>query len=470
MSFRRGLSVVAMLVGASGVWALAPFDDPFPHLDHEGLFPLCEGCHRGIETGIEEDVYPDPATCTQCHDGDREKRVEWATASRRPSNLVFSHREHQESVQQAGDSTECGTCHQYPSEKDRMAVTPAGAEACLTCHAHDAPDHLSYERNCLACHDPVWQATDLTATRLGDFPEPDGHSALEFISEHGDLGGIARSVCATCHSRESCERCHVNASSLPEIADLGRDTRILESVRDKPPEYPEPTDHERSGWEWSHSARALDDTGGCANCHTQSSCTACHRDVAIPEVASLPVSVPDGPSGVQLETESIRVHRIGFETDHGARAATDERSCSGCHEPTTCVACHDGPTRPEFHVGNVLEMHASDAYSNATDCASCHSTEVFCRGCHIGVGLASQGRLDVAFHNSRPFWLLGHGEAARQGLEGCVTCHSQVDCAQCHSARGGWRVSPHGPGFDGDRAEAANRGACLLCHFGGVEP
>ncbi len=470
MSLRRGVPLLAMLICASGVWALVPFDDPFPHIAHEGLFPLCEGCHRGIETGIEADIYPDPGTCTQCHDGEREKRVEWTTASRRTSNLVFSHQEHRTSLQQVGDSAECGACHRDPGDADRMAVAPATSEACLTCHAHEAPDHLSYERNCLACHEPVWRAANLTAARVSDFPEPEGHRELQFISEHGGLGDAAPTACATCHSQESCTRCHANASSVPGITDLGRDTRILELVRDKPPEYPEPADHENSGWEWSHSARAVEDTDGCANCHTRSSCAACHRGMAIPEVASLPVSVPGGPPGVQLETESIRVHRIGFETGHGARAATDEQSCSGCHEPATCVACHDGPTRPEFHVGNVLEMHASDSYSNATDCASCHSAEVFCRGCHAAVGLASQGRLDVAFHSSRPFWLLGHGEAARQGLEGCVTCHSQIDCAQCHSARGGWRVSPHGPGFDTDLADAANRGACLLCHFGGVEP
>ena len=58
------------------------------------------------------------------------------------------------------------------------------------------------------------------------------------------------------------------------------------------------------------------------------------------------------------------------------------------------------------------------------------------------------------------------GGSAR--LEGCTTCHSQVDCTQCHSAVGGWGISPHGPGFDPDRAMSASREGCVACHRAGV--
>ena len=60
--------------------------------------------------------------------------------------------------------------------------------------------------------------------------------------------------------------------------------------------------------------------------------------------------------------------------------------------------------------------------------------------------------------------------AARQGLEGCAGCHTQSSCTQCHSARLGWRISPHGPGFDAERLRQANPLTCRLCHPGGAQP
>ena len=228
--------------------------------------------------------------------------------------------------------------------------------------------------------------------------------------------------------------------------------------------YPEPDDHETSDWSWDHAAEALSNVSGCANCHTQPSCKTCHLEVSNARVAALPFPVPDGAQGVEFEVAAREVHWGGFARSHGAQAASGEAGCLGCHTQDTCTACHEGSGRPAFHQGNFLEMHGPEAYGNQSDCATCHNPEVFCRTCHQAVGLASQGGLDVAFHSSRPFWLFGHGVAARQGLEGCVTCHSQVDCTQCHSSVGGWGISPHGPGFDADRAAGASREGCVLCH------
>ena len=70
-------SVGSAAVGRSvGVRALAQVADSFPHADHEGLFPLCAGCHVGIETGVRDNFYPDPSVCARCHDGQREPTVE----------------------------------------------------------------------------------------------------------------------------------------------------------------------------------------------------------------------------------------------------------------------------------------------------------------------------------------------------------------------------------------------------------
>ena len=115
-------------------------------------------------------------------------------------------------------------------------------------------------------------------------------------------------------------------------------------------------------------------------------------------------------------------------------------------------------------MANYRERHGADAYGYESECVSCHNTEVFCRSCHAGSGLASEGKLDVAFHTSQPFWLLGHGQSARQRLESCTTCHTQTDCARCHSTIGAWRINPHGPDYDGTRAQSRNEFNCLQCH------
>ncbi|MCA9768685.1 MAG: hypothetical protein KC485_07710, partial [Gemmatimonadetes bacterium] len=60
--------------------------------------------------------------------------------------------------------------------------------------------------------------------------------------------------------------------------------------------------------------------------------------------------------------------------------------------------------------------------------------------------------------------LVGHGQAARQSLESCVSCHVERDCTVCHSAQGGRRFNPHGPGFDAERLRRRNPEMCIACH------
>jgi hypothetical protein len=139
-------------------------------------------------------------------------------------------------------------------------------------------------------------------------------------------------------------------------------------------------------------------------------------------------------------------------------------TCSGCHAQTFCADCHAGENKRRFHPANFAMRHSADAYGRETNCASCHNTEAFCRDCHREGGLASRGRLDVAFHTAQPLWLLQHGRAARQGLESCASCHEQRDCMACHSTTG-WGVNPHGRDFNADRMAKKAGVSCGFCHL-----
>ena len=313
MSGRVGVAVLAFVASTSGAWALAQVVESFPHADHEGLFPLCAGCHDGIETGVAEDLYPDPSSCTTCHDGVREDTVEWSGPTPQPSNLIYSHPDHDELLADAGESADCVTCHQEVDAEVRMAVGGARWDTCLTCHVPEPPQHLAYVNECAVCHTSIWDATELSMARLEAFPQPDDHSP-SFILEHARLDVVGQATCATCHARESCERCHANAGAVPAIASLERDARVAMLIRGIPAEYPVPVEHQASDWAWNHSA-AGDEIGSCANCHTQPSCTACHTERVNAQVAELPLGGPAGPPGVSVGDPDGRVHRGRFRRD-----------------------------------------------------------------------------------------------------------------------------------------------------------
>ena len=467
MRVRLVVAALGLVASGSGVWALAQVADSFPHADHEGLFPLCAGCHVGIETGARDDFYPDPSVCARCHDGQREPTVTWSGPTPEPTNLVFFHTDHEALVAETGESTDCVTCHQEVDAEVRMAVAGPRSDTCLQCHAHEAPQHLAYARDCAACHTSIWQATELSVARLEAFPQPDDHASPTFLFEHGQFDAVAQASCATCHARQSCERCHANAEAIPSIASLGRDGRIASLVRGTAAEYPVPAEHRTLDWAWSHAVTGDVGIGSCANCHTRPSCTACHVERVNAQIEGLPLPETGGPPGVSVVDPDRRVHRDDFALTHRSLAAAREESCLGCHVEETCISCHDGSDTPVFHERNFLEVHAPAAYRNQTDCASCHTTEVFCKACHQAVGLTSV-EANVVFHDRNPTWLFGHGAPARVGLEGCVTCHSQADCVRCHSAFGGWGINPHGPGFDPVRAAEANRSGCVICHRGAL--
>lgn len=440
-------------------------DPGFPHARHEGLFPGCELCHAGVAAGSAGDRYPAPERCAGCHDGSVQPVVSWRGPSRSPSNLAFDHGRHAEELARTSREATCGACHAEPGSPGRMLVGRPTPQRCLACHEPAADTHLGLSGGaCAGCHVPLAGAPDLEPAWIATLPRPSTHRAPAFLSEHGEGAGSAQ--CALCHARESCERCHMNGERLPAVRSLPRDPRVAALVEAKAPEYPRPTSHDDASWSWSHGELVGGDAASCANCHARESCTSCHLGGGTPAIAALPQPPADDRRGVSVERPGRRLHRAGFGRDHGTEAAAGTASCESCHAASTCQSCHTAQAEPAFHAGNFLERHGSDAWGADTRCASCHNNELFCRACHATAGRTPRSGSAAVFHDSQPFWLLGHGRAARQSLEGCTTCHSQAACAQCHSATGGWGVSPHGNGFDPRRAERSNPIVCQRCHLG----
>jgi hypothetical protein len=437
----------------------------FPHVKHERLFPVCESCHAGVTGDRAEPGFPEPALCARCHDGERKPRVSWQAAAPKQSMLSFAHAPHDSASSRAADTPTCQSCHALDDSGRRMAVGAASADHCVACHAHRATEHMADAVLCSRCHLPLADVRTLGANRIAAFPQPDWHRAPDFISSHGLMAAPADATCAVCHARETCERCHANADRLPLVQALRSDARVGALEAGRTPLYPTPESHLDTRWRSEHGRDARRSITSCGNCHTTPSCTRCHTGTsgrAAVALQALPAAVAGGAQGVDPARIAGSVHGTDVKLEHGALAASGRLVCAQCHAQSQCASCHAAADSRAFHLPNFAERHAVDVFSGRGECQACHSTETFCRACHAQAGVAAKN-MNASFHDGQPMWVLSHGQAARRALEACASCHSQSDCVRCHSATGGWGVSPHGPGF-GSRGDLRSTASCRLCH------
>lgn len=438
-------------------------EQPFPHERHEGLFPLCTGCHAGIPTGDPSQYYPDPSACAGCHDGVREVRISWQGPHERVNNLKFVHSQHDQDLADAGDPPQpCASCH-VPAGGGRMAVSDSiQLDTCWGCHAHQASQH-QVDAQCSTCHVPLTE-TSFDLPRIESIPEPSDHDAPSFLgTDHGRLVQQDASRCATCHTRQRCVACHVdtNRQAITEFP-AAPETMALPVMT---AEYPTPETHASSDWLASHGTQASRDA--CATCHTRNDCVTCHVEPIPDVIAALPSRDSVRAPGAEIQARAPESHgRMFFMESHPTLAAAGDASCSTCHEESFCVSCHDGPVKGGYHPPEFLSRHQAEAFGRDAECSNCHNTEVFCRACHVENGLTGTGRLGPGYHDANPLWLLRHGQAARQNLESCASCHKQIDCTQCHGVLGAFKVSPHSASFDAERAWARSPRTCLACHVG----
>lgn len=449
--------------------ATAQEEERFPHEDHAGLFPLCTGCHEGAESGIPEEMHPEPAVCVECHDGRQEELVFWRGPTEQPTSLRFHHGEHASAMR--GDAgrdapLSCTGCHAR-SGAPRMSVQRAVSGRCLECHAHRAPDHY-VDAACTTCHRPLAR-TRLPGDRIAALPEPRTHDQPEFLARiHAERAEENLTSCTTCHTRERCTSCHVDPDGVEAVTSVDRAPGGMELPAFRA-RYSTPATHERDDWSEIHG-RAVEPEE-CSTCHTRESCSSCHVGAEPPAVARLPAREDVEAPGVEVERREPRSHASPFFVeDHETAAAAAAGSCTACHAPSTCTECHQEERSPGYHPPNFALQHASRAYGQQMECANCHDSSVFCRDCHAQLGMRPGGRLDGGFHDGTPAWLFRHGQAARQGLESCTTCHDQTDCMQCHSETGSFQVSPHGPGFDAARMFDKNPQICFACHVSNPLP
>ncbi len=474
----RGVRAVAVLLSALSMiaWGVHLKQAPtttFDHAKHAKLFVSCQLCHAGITTPGAA-VFPAAATCQSCHNGTVVKAITWQPrGGPRVSNLKFNHAQHTAARTARGDTaSRCADCH-APQGAGWMQVRAPVAPQCVSCHTQGRGDHLALpDTACATCHLTLANATLLSREQIAKFPTPVSHSAANFMSAagHGALatrsanGSHVSQSCATCHAREYCASCHVNAPETASIQALAPDARstVLPHV------LKAPASHAAANFETKHGSLAGADGRSCRTCHTQESCLTCHRSAAPAVVRMLAAAGPGRATGAVTIAREPSSHGPTWKTQHGPIAATTVRSCASCHQRQECLTCHVPNTAKtgSYHPASYLTRHPADAYSRASSCADCHNTGEFCQTCHTMSGLTSKRTLlgAAGYHDNNRQFFFGHGQAARQGLESCVSCHVERDCLTCHSVVRGRSFNPHGPGFDPERMLKKNPQLCIACH------
>ena len=451
-----GLVTIALALSGMGWAALALQEQGFPHEAHEGLFPLCAGCHTGVPTNEFEDFFPSVDLCNQCHTGDQQRTDTWSQRGPREGNLKFRHGFHESLF---GDMVSCEGCHSTPGGV-RMAVSgDIQLEGCWQCH--QATEH-QIDAPCTTCHVPLAES-GLSVERIARFPMPVDHGATDFLLEgHGSLATEGTGRCSTCHTANRCAACHVDTEKDPIQA-----MHAAPEGMELPPtwaRYQVPAFHQGDDWFEEHGGSAS--RAECSTCHTSNDCMACHVSPAPAVVQSLVSLEESAAPGIGLEGHAPNSHESLFFMDsHPVLGASNGQQCATCHVERFCVECHDGPSNGGYHPPDFVARHPAEAFGQDTECATCHNTQAFCRSCHLEAGFGSTGRLGPGYHDAQSLWLLRHGQAARQNLETCVSCHAQNDCTQCHSVVGAFKVSPHSSDFDARSAWDRSPTTCLACHI-----
>jgi len=451
------------LFGFGGA-ALATDRDEFDHEQHRKLFPSCENCHAGAIDSVGS-FWPTPESCAECHDGTVQKRVEWSAPPSRPSNLRFTHAAHRRSAAEelaADSSLACSECH-IKTGAAWMSVTRTLPDQCLDCHGFKVEHAAAPDSTCATCHLTLVEAEALPRERIAKFPKPASHDEPEFREArgHGELAEKSTASCATCHARDYCAQCHVDAPENRAIQAMASDPRSLAIAAELKP----PASHTDRRFQARHGAMSRRETKACSTCHTQESCLACHR--AQPAVASrMPPEGWGRGRGAVIERKRPDTHGRDFSDRHARLASSSPKTCNACHARAECLDCHrpNAGATGTYHPAGFLTRHPTAAWSRQSDCSECHSQAAFCATCHEQAGLVSSRQLARGYHDAQPSFLLNHGTAARQNLESCASCHAERDCLTCHSAQGGRRFNPHGPGFNPDRLRRRNPQTCAACH------
>ena len=216
----------------------------------------------------------------------------------------------------------------------------------------------------------------------------------------------------------------------PDLCSRCHNGERLDSVRWQPPTADEP---EPIRFEHPRHIAAVDAAGDPAL-----ECQSCH--------------VAEGGTAMEVTQELVLQQCLSCH-GHAAQEHLVDAPCQTCHGPAAETPMGGAwlaslPYPPDHVSGEFLpELHGELAGSNPARCATCHVQER-CTSCHVNADAvpaiatippASEGlelpRFSAHYFippsHEAPGFLDDHGGIA--SVESCSTCHTQTDCAACHT-------------------------------------
>lgn len=268
------------------------------------------------------------------------------------------------------------------------ASTSTSEYCTSTCHAMtpyaDTWKQSSHaDTACRSCHES--SIVDATSSRVR-------HAAAQMISP--DNANLTTFVPAA-----RCITCHPEAGGLESIE--ARGIRVVHG-------------------------HFIDDGADCARCHlrvghdaspgvragTMSECLKCHDGTRAPSACA-----------------TCHIDDVGFtavEDRSFGRVRLPQPVCGGCHQETTCDACHGlRMPHPENYADPRLHAAAGAFDGRENLCYRCH-TPRDCGECH--------GVLTLEGGGHTPNWKQGHKQRSfAEGNGYCLACHETPDfCSVCH--------------------------------------
>jgi len=283
-------------------------------LFHEG----CISCHAEDAAAGREEVGPQVGECRSCHVEEPDYTVQHVESGM-DNVLHYRHWDSKAIPDDAGQQTNCGSCHhQLDEQTDKLVYVKYEEEGCTTCHTESPSGDVKTDRvdafheQCVTCHVELQQAK---------------------AEEYGPI------ECAGCHGTEQTQEvARKNAELLEKLGELPRLPRKQPDATLLTVPAPEAADGEKTAPPQGAMPVAFDHklheqrTDSCADCHHQSmqSCSSCHTLAGTKEG--------------------------GFVTlEEAMHDTASEQSCAGCHtqlqrEPE-CAGCHaamaTGPMPPQ---------------------------------------------------------------------------------------------------------------------------
>ena len=205
------------------------------------------------------------------------------------------------------------------------------------------------------------------------------------------------------HAKVGCTGCHVNPGPVGFLAFAAKSIPSFYSQLIKGPS--------------ESNLFGIPDKAACQKCHTNYRQVSPQGDLLIPHRAHVQV----------LKMNCAQCHKdlVHSENAKGFNRPEMSTCTEQCHNGVTatseCVKCHTQKQTPDSHKRkDWLAVHSAEV--NSVDCGKCHAwTPDYCAECHKKRPPSHVGN-----------WKTDHAVAAKQRGEGCLVCHGEKFCKQCH--------------------------------------